>query len=145
MCFCDGELVSGDANPFGNCQELAGSVYLTLMADVTNISLEAQLQATLNKIPAYTWYAAPTGGLTFVNQRCADYLGLPTDHPLRFGIDTGAAWDSHLPLLHPDDQEASRRVWSDCLRTGCPGEMSFRVRGADANYRWFLSRAEPLR
>ncbi|HYV50696.1 MAG TPA: hypothetical protein VE910_02240, partial [Dongiaceae bacterium] len=63
------------------------------MADVTNISLEAQLQATLNKIPAYTWYAAPTGGLTFVNTRCADYLGLPSDHPLRFGIDTGAAWD----------------------------------------------------
>ena len=107
-------------------------------------SLQAQLQATLNVIPAYTWYAAPSGALTFVNERCADYLGLPTDHPLRFGIDTGAAWDSHLPLLHPDDQEVSRRAWSDCLRTGCPGEMSFRVRGADGNYRWFLSRAEPL-
>jgi PAS domain S-box-containing protein len=108
-------------------------------------SLQAQLQATLNMIPAYTWYAAPSGALTFVNKRCADYLGLPTDHPLRFGIDTGAAWDSHLLLLHADDQEASRRVWSDCLRTGCPGEMSFRVRGADGTYRWFLSRAEPLR
>jgi hypothetical protein len=32
-----------------------------------------QLQATLDKIPAYTWYANPTGGLTFVNTRCADY------------------------------------------------------------------------
>ena len=50
----------------------------------------AQLQATLNVIPAYTWYAAPTGGLTFVNKRTADYLGLPKDHPLRFGIDIGA-------------------------------------------------------
>jgi PAS domain S-box-containing protein len=108
-------------------------------------SLRAQLQATLNMIPAYTWYAAPSGALTFVNERCADYLGLPTDHPLRFGIDTGAAWDSHFPLLHPDDQEGSRRVWSACLRTGDPGEMSLRVRGADGNYRWFLSRAEPLR
>ena len=35
-------------------------------------SLEAQLQATLNMIPAYTWYAAPSGALTFVNERCAD-------------------------------------------------------------------------
>jgi PAS domain-containing protein len=41
----------------------------------------AQLQATLNVIPAYTWYAAPSGGLTFVNKRTADYLGLPKDHP----------------------------------------------------------------
>ena len=49
----------------------------------------AQLQATLDKIPAYTWYANPTGGLTFVNTRCADYLGLSSDHPLRLGIDTG--------------------------------------------------------
>jgi PAS domain S-box-containing protein len=105
----------------------------------------AQLQTALNAIPAYTWYAVPSGGLTFVNQRCADYLGLPEDHPLRFGIDTGAAWDSHIPLLHPDDHEQTRRVWSECLRTGRPGEVSFRVRHAEGHYRWFLSRAEPLR
>jgi hypothetical protein len=30
--------------------------------------LEAQSQATLNVIPAYTWYALPNGGLTFVNK-----------------------------------------------------------------------------
>jgi hypothetical protein len=58
-------------------------------------------------IPAYTWYAAPAGALTFVNERCADYLGLPKDHPLRFGVETGAAWDSHIPLLHPDDHDES--------------------------------------
>jgi len=107
--------------------------------------LGTQLRATLNVIPAYTWYASPSGALTFVNERSAEYLGLPEDHPLRFGTDTGAAWDSHLPMLHPDDREATRKVWSDCLRTGSPGETTFRVRGAEGNYRWFLSRAEPLR
>src|SRR5271168_841427 len=65
--------------------------------------LEAQLQATLNLVPAYAWYALPNGALAFVNQRTADYLGLPKDHPLRFGAATGADWDSHIPLLHPDD------------------------------------------
>src|SRR2546428_13695624 len=116
------------------------------MVDATNIgSLAAQLQATLDKIPAYTWYANPTGGLTFVNTRSADYLGLPSDHPLRLGIDTGAAWDSHIALLHPEDAAETRRVWSSCLKTGSPGEVSFRVRNAAGTYRWFLSRAEPLR
>src|SRR6202140_5266856 len=105
----------------------------------------AQLQATLNVIPAHTWYAAPSGDLTFVNKRTADYLGLPKDHPLRFGIDIGAQWDAHIPLLHPDDQEESRKAWSTCLRTGEAAEFSQRVRNAQGGYRWFLSRAEPLR
>jgi hypothetical protein len=34
-----------------------------------------QLQATLNVIPAFTWYASSSSGLTFVNKRTADYLG----------------------------------------------------------------------
>jgi hypothetical protein len=52
--------------------------------------LEAQLQASLNIVPAHAWYACPHGALTFVNERTADYLGLPKDHPLRFGTGTGA-------------------------------------------------------
>jgi formate hydrogenlyase transcriptional activator len=116
------------------------------MVDNTNTgALAAQLRATLDQIPAYTWYALPTGGLTFVNARCGEYLALPNDHPLRLGIDTGAAWDSHLAFLHPDDFEETRRVWSNCLKTGSPGEVSFRSRSAAGTYRWFLSRAEPLR
>jgi len=107
--------------------------------------LEAQLQATLNIIPVYAWYALPNGALTFVNDRTADYLGLPKDHPLRFGTGTGADWDSHILLLHADDREETRRVWSNCLRTGCAGEVSFRVRNAEGGYRWFLGRAEPVR
>src|SRR6266478_3835565 len=107
--------------------------------------LEAQLRATLDVIPAYTWYASPSGALTFVNERTADYLGLPKDHPLRVGIAVAAPWDSHLPFLHPDDREETRRVWSNCLRTGSANEVSFRVRDSEGGYRWFLSRAEPLR
>ena len=53
--------------------------------------------------------------------------------------------EESVTLLHPDDREETRRVWSDCLRTGCAGEVSFRVRNAEGGYRWFLSRAEPVR
>jgi PAS domain S-box-containing protein len=107
--------------------------------------LEPQLHATLNLVPAHAWYALPGGALTFVNERTADYIGLARDHPLRFGVDTAAGWDSHLALLHPDDREETRRVWSECLRQGCAGEVSFRVRNAAGEHRWFLSRAEPVR
>src|SRR5712691_5931398 len=120
-------------------------VWTILGADRMDESLKAQLQATLDMIPAFTWLAGPSGALLFVNSRCADYLGLPKDHPLRFGTVTGAAWDSHIPFLHPDDHEEMRRVGSDNLRTGCTTEASCRIRDAQGNYRWFLCRTEPLR
>jgi PAS domain-containing protein len=113
--------------------------------DQNTLAYPAQLQVTLNVIPAYTWYASSSGGLTFVNKRMADYLGLPQDHPLRCGTDIGAAWDAHIPFLHPDDHDEARKVWSTCLRTGQAGEVNLRVRNAQGGYRWFLSRAEPLR
>src|SRR5258706_451568 len=108
-------------------------------------SFATQLQATLNLIPAHTWYAAPSGGLTFINKRSADYLHLAEDHPLRLGTATGAAWDSHVAMLHPDDRDETRRVWANCLRTGSPGEVTFRVRTPQGTYGWRLSRAEPIR
>src|SRR5712672_347917 len=120
-------------------------LWTILGADRMDESLKAQLQATLDMIPAFTWCAAPSGALLFVNSRCADYLGLPKDHPLRFGTVTGTAWDSHIPFLHPDDHEEMRRVGSDNLRTGGTTEASCRIRNAQGNYRWFLSRTEPLR
>jgi PAS domain S-box-containing protein len=104
-----------------------------------------QLQAVLNVLPAYTWYAAPRGALTFVNKRTAEYLGVPEDHPLRFGIDVGAEWDHSFALLHPEDREDARQYWSSRLRTGEGGEHSYRVRSAQGDYRWFLTRMEPLR
>jgi formate hydrogenlyase transcriptional activator len=107
--------------------------------------LSENLREALNAIPAHIWYASPSGGLTFTNRRDADYGGLEQDHPLRFGIDTGAPWDAHIPLLHPDDHDETRRVWANCLKTETAGEVSFRVRNAQGGYRWFVSRAEPLR
>jgi PAS domain S-box-containing protein len=107
--------------------------------------LRAELQAALNLIPAFAWYCNASGALTFLNEKGSDYLGLPKDHPIRHGIDTGADWDSHIALLHPDDQEEARRAWSTRLRTGSAGDVSFRVRNAEGGYRWHLSRAEPVR
>jgi PAS domain-containing protein len=93
---------------------------------------EKALRLAFDTTPAFIHTARPDGYFDYFN-------------PLRLGIDVGAEWDSHIPFLHPDDHEETRRVWSTCLRTGCAGEVSFRVRNAQGGYRWFLSRAEPLR
>src|SRR2546426_12317472 len=110
-----------------------------------HLPLGAQLQATLNIIPAHAWYALPNGELTFLNERAADYLGLPKDHPLRLGTGGAVDWESHILFLHPDDREETRRARSDRLSTRGAGDVSFRVRNAEGAYRWFLSRSEPVR
>ncbi|HEY4113224.1 MAG TPA: sigma 54-interacting transcriptional regulator [Rhizomicrobium sp.] len=107
--------------------------------------LAKQLRNTLSAVPAHAWYALPSGALLFINERGADYGGLPKDHPLRFGIDIGAPWDSHITYLHPDDHEETRRIWSQCLKTETAGEVTHRIRNADGKYCWFIGRVEPLR
>jgi PAS domain S-box-containing protein len=108
-------------------------------------SFAAQLQKTLNTIPAYTWYALPSGVLTFANEGYADYLGLAADDPLRLGVEVDVPWDTHIQLVHPDDHEATLKVGEACNRTGTAGQAAFRIRNAEGEYRWFLSRLEPLR
>ena len=49
------------------------------------------------------------------------------------------------PVVASGRPRKSRKVWSTCLRTGEAAEFSQRVRNAQGDYRWFLSRAEPLR
>ena len=114
-------------------------------AFVQDASFAEQLRKTLNTIPAYTWYALPSGILTFVNEQYADYLGLAKNDPLRLGIPIDVPWDTHIQLVHPDDREATLKVGEACNRTGTAGQAAFRIRNSKGEYRWFLSRLEPLR
>jgi PAS domain-containing protein len=107
--------------------------------------VEVNLQMGLNALPAQAWYARAAGALAFVNGAAADYLGLPSDHPLRFAADFEAPWNAHLVFLHPEDRLASSRNWAEQIQTGRPRDDQFRILGADGKYRWFLTRGEPLR
>jgi PAS domain-containing protein len=107
--------------------------------------IETNLQTTLNALPIQAWYARASGVLAFVNGPKADYLGLPSDHPLRFAADCEAPSDTHLVFLHPEDQPTTSRNWAEQMQTGHPRDDQFRMLGADGKYRWFLTRVEPLR
>jgi PAS domain S-box-containing protein len=107
--------------------------------------VETNLQMTLNALPTHAWYARASWALAFVNGPTADYLGLPSDHSLRFGADFEAPWDTHLAFLHPEDQPTSSNNWTKQIQTGRPRDDQFRILGADGKCRWFVTRAEPLR
>jgi choline dehydrogenase-like flavoprotein len=74
--------------------------------------LEGPLQAALDIVPAYAWYALPNGALTFVNERTADYLGLPKDHGWAENGAKGWAFADVLPVFKSqEDWEGGANAW----------------------------------
>jgi PAS domain S-box-containing protein len=82
------------------------------------------------------WIAAPDGKGTFINRAWTEYLGLSVEEIL--GLD----WPR---TVHPDDVDRYLAAWRLSLASGQPLEQEVRYRRADGEYRWFLSRALPVR
>jgi PAS domain S-box-containing protein len=106
-----------------------------LQAEVVAKQAERELRLAITTIPALVWSALPDGSLDFINRRWEE-IGLAMDD-LR-----GSEW---INVLHPDERAGVSDRWRIAVETGTPYENLERVRRADGEYRWFLSRAEPLR
>ena len=90
----------------------------------------------LDALPHLVWLAGPDGTVEYLNRRCAEYAGLAVDDLL--GWDWG--W-----VMHPEDLPGTLAAWSEAVRAGTLHEIEYRLRRHDGQYRWFLTRAEPLR
>lgn len=95
-----------------------------------------EFQAMANSIPQLAWIAGQEGAVVWFNDRWYEYTGLPRDMP------PDGAWDE---VYDVECMPAIRQRWQQSLRTGEPFEMEYPIRGADGQYRWFLSRANPVR
>jgi PAS domain S-box-containing protein len=108
---------------------------LSLQAEALAKQAERELRLAIKTIPALVWTALPDGTLDFINQRWEE-IGLSLDDL------QGSQW---INVLHPDERAAVLDRWRIAVETGTPYENIERVRRADGEYRWFLSRAQPLR
>jgi PAS domain S-box-containing protein len=97
---------------------------------------ESEIRDVIDAIPAMVWIAAPDGKGTFINRAWTEYLGLSVEEIL--GLD----WPR---TVHPDDVDRYLAAWRLSLASGQPLEQEVRYRRADGEYRWFLSRALPVR
>jgi PAS domain S-box-containing protein len=96
---------------------------------------EHELRIIVDTIPAFVWSALPDGSLDFVNRRWTE-LGLSLEDL------QGSNW---IGVIHPDECDRVADSWRAAVRAGKPYESLERVRCSDREYRWFLSRADPLR
>jgi PAS domain S-box-containing protein len=97
---------------------------------------ERKLREAIETIPAMAWIAGPDGAVQFRNRRWVEYTGLSQLEKAE-GVGTIA--------VHPEDRDRIVRRLGASFASGEPFEEEMRIRRTDGEYRWFLSRAVPLR
>jgi len=97
---------------------------------------ERQLRALADNIPQLAWMADARGVLYWFNAGWYAYTGLTPE-------ETKAGWK--LKVHHPEHFERVERLWEHAIASGTPWEDVLALRGKDGQYRWFLSRAVPIR
>ncbi len=97
---------------------------------------EERFRSMANTTPAIIWTADPNGAITFHNQRWLDYTGITPEQNTR-------NWPELV--LHPHDRERCIELWQHALAEGTDYEIELRNRSKSGEYRWFLTRATPIR
>jgi PAS domain S-box-containing protein len=97
---------------------------------------EERFRMVADNMAALAWTADRLGWATWYNQRWFDYTGTT------FEDMQGRGWEC---VQHPDHVERVRAKLAACLESGEPWEDTFPLRSRDGDYRWFLSRAVPIR
>jgi PAS domain S-box-containing protein len=97
---------------------------------------EWRLMLMTDLVPQLIWSADASGRVDFYSSRHTEYAGFLRDDDGRWN------W---IPVVHPDDIDATVSAWEMAVRTGAPYEIEHRIGAADGSFRWNLSRALPLR
>lgn len=95
-----------------------------------------QFRALADNIHQFAWMADASGYLFWYNQRWFDYTGADLDQMRGWG------WQK---VHHPDHVQRVTETFQRAVDEGTPWEDTFPLRSRTGEYRWFLSRALPIR
>ncbi len=136
-------LLSANAGPIHDRDKnLAGCV--VAWRDITDIrrsqealrKSEARFRTLADNISQLAWMLDETGRSFWYNKRFYDFTGTTLEEMQKEG------WKR---VLHPEEMEQVTAKLKGRLQSGEPWEDTFRMRGTDGGFRWFLSRALPIR
>jgi PAS domain S-box-containing protein len=97
---------------------------------------EARFRELADNISQFAWTADQSGRRYWYNRRWHDYTGTTLKEMEGWG------WQK---VHHPDHVDRVVHRIKQSFETGTPWEDTFPLRGRDGRYRWFLSRALPIR
>ena len=96
---------------------------------------EQRYRILAESLPQFVWERDAEGKYIYCNQRLLDYVGRSIDWL------SGEVYE----LVHPDDQKRTRERWNHSTATGEIYLNEYRLRRHDGTYRYFLTRASPIR
>jgi PAS domain S-box-containing protein len=88
-----------------------------------------------NNIQNLAWLADGEGWIHWYNDRWYEYTGTTLTEMQGWG------WEK---VHHPDHKESVISFVKEAWKRDKPWELTFPLRGADGEYRWFLTRAVPI-
>ena len=97
---------------------------------------ELRFRELADNISQFAWTADASGWIYWYNKRWHDYTGTT--------LEDMQGWDWQK-VHHPEHVDRVVERIRRCFETGTPWEDTFPLRGKDGTYRWFLSRALPIR
>ncbi len=97
---------------------------------------EARFRTIANATPQLSWMTDASGRITWYNDRWYAFTGTTPERMAASG------W---TVVHHPDHVERVERSLDASFATGAAWEDTFPLRAADGSFRWFLSRALPIR
>ena len=97
---------------------------------------EEQFRTLADNMSQFAWMADPSGNIYWYNKRWYDYTGTTLEAMRALG------WRS---VHHPDHHDRVNASMKRAMAIGSVWEETYPLRGKDGMYRWFLSRALPIR
>ncbi|WP_029038295.1 chemotaxis protein CheB [Salinimicrobium xinjiangense] len=105
------------------------------MAEKSLEKSEFRFRLLVETIPQLIWITNAKGKPEFYNSRWKSYTG---------SANTDSEIDKWLDFVHSDDKRGVKEHWEECLKSGDPFSIEYRLMDAEGNYNWFLAKALPL-
>jgi PAS domain S-box-containing protein len=117
-------------------EELAAKAELLSQLNAELMGKNQELDAIVSTAPDVIFSSQGDGRYEYVSERFHEYAGTSAD------AGSNISW---LDYVHPDDVERSKAGWIESVYAGAHYESEYRLRSKDGTYRWFRSRAIPIR
>jgi PAS domain S-box-containing protein len=117
---------------FGTCTD----IHDQKLANDRLAEREAEFATLADNISQLSWMARPDGHIYWYNKRWYDFTGTDLANMKGWG------WEE---VHHPDHIKPVVEFVKQAWEKGEPWELTFPLRHNDGEYRWFLTRAVPVR
>jgi PAS domain S-box-containing protein len=134
----DGRTFSITIYPAGEDAVISSALDITgrVRAEAALRESEERFRELANSIDQFAWTCEPGGTINWYNKRWYEYTGTSFEQMQSEG------WRQ---VVHPEHHDRVMAHLQRCLAQEKEWEDTFPLRGREGSYRWFLSRAVPVR